>query len=54
MPTWKRALDVTCILLTAPLWLPLMVLITVWIKLASRGPVFFQQERIGYHAHSDS
>ena len=50
MPLWKRSLDLACVLLTAPLWLPLMVLITVWIKLASRGPVFFQQERIGFQA----
>ena len=44
----KRRLDVACVLLTLPLWLPCMVLITVWIKLVSRGPVFFRQERIGY------
>ncbi len=47
-PAWKRTLDILCILLTLPLWLPLMVLITFWIKVVSPGPVFFQQERVGH------
>jgi exopolysaccharide production protein ExoY len=45
---WKRALDLTCVVLSAPCWLPIMVILTVWIKLVSRGPVFFVQERVGY------
>lgn len=44
----KQVLDLCCILLTSPVWLPLMVLIAVWIKLVSAGPVFFRQERIGF------
>ena len=47
IPNWKHALDLCCILLTAPAWLPVAVLISMWIKLVSRGPVFFLQERIG-------
>jgi lipopolysaccharide/colanic/teichoic acid biosynthesis glycosyltransferase len=46
-PVWKRILDIACVLLTLPLWLPLMVFICVWIKVVSRGPVFFRQTRIG-------
>ena len=46
-PRWKRGLDLVCILLTAPLWVPLMIVITLAIKLVSPGPVFFRQERIG-------
>lgn len=46
-PRWKRNLDFTCVALAAPLWLPVMILITLWIKLVSKGPVFFRQERIG-------
>jgi lipopolysaccharide/colanic/teichoic acid biosynthesis glycosyltransferase len=45
---WKRILDVACILLTMPFWLPIMIALTIWIKLASPGPVFFRQERVGY------
>jgi lipopolysaccharide/colanic/teichoic acid biosynthesis glycosyltransferase len=50
-PRWKRILDVTCILLTLPVWLPIVFLIVLWIKLVSTGPVFFRQERIGYRAN---
>jgi lipopolysaccharide/colanic/teichoic acid biosynthesis glycosyltransferase len=48
IPRWKRSLDLTCILLTLPFWLPVMLLIMCLIKLVSPGPVFFRQERIGY------
>jgi lipopolysaccharide/colanic/teichoic acid biosynthesis glycosyltransferase len=48
IPLWKRILDVTCILLTLPCWLPVMVLVTAWVRVASRGPIFYRQQRIGY------
>jgi lipopolysaccharide/colanic/teichoic acid biosynthesis glycosyltransferase len=48
VPAWKRVLDITCILLSLPLWLPVMIFLTLWVKLASPGPVFFRQERVGY------
>lgn len=48
VPRWKRILDVTCILLSLPCWLPLMVGIALWIKVVSPGPIFFYQERVGY------
>ena len=48
VPSWKRILDVVCILLSMPFWLPIMIALTIWIKLASPGPVFFRQERVGY------
>jgi lipopolysaccharide/colanic/teichoic acid biosynthesis glycosyltransferase len=44
---WKRVLDILCILLTLPITLPLMALVGIWIKLVSRGPAIFRQERIG-------
>jgi lipopolysaccharide/colanic/teichoic acid biosynthesis glycosyltransferase len=47
-PAWKRALDITLILLTLPIWLPLMMCITLSIKAVSRGPVFYRQQRIGF------
>lgn len=47
-PGWKRALDISLILLAAPLWLPLMLVIAVVIKIMSPGPALFRQERIGY------
>lgn len=48
MPRWKRALDLICIALTAPVWIPLMVVIALGIKLVSPGPVLYRQKRIGY------
>ena len=48
VPSWKTILDLTCILLSIPLWLPVVLLLALWIKLASPGPVFFRQERVGH------
>jgi lipopolysaccharide/colanic/teichoic acid biosynthesis glycosyltransferase len=48
IPRWKRVLDVTFILLSLPLWLPIALLIALWIKVVSPGPIFFRQERIGF------
>ena len=48
IPRWKRVLDVTCVVLAAPIWLPLGALLAVIIKVASPGPVLFKQERIGF------
>lgn len=50
MPPWKRLLDLFAIVITAPVWLPVMLLIAIFIKIVSRGPVLFQQERIGHLA----
>jgi exopolysaccharide production protein ExoY len=47
-PVWKTILDITLILLSMPFWLPVMLFLTLWVKLASPGPVFFRQERVGY------
>jgi lipopolysaccharide/colanic/teichoic acid biosynthesis glycosyltransferase len=44
---WKRGLDLSCIALSLPIVLPLMALIVIWIRLVSRGPALFCQERIG-------
>ena len=48
VPSWKRILDITCILLSAPFWLPVVMILSLWIKLASPGPIFFRQERVGH------
>lgn len=47
-PMWKRALDLILLLLGLPVVLPVMLVASVWVKLVSKGPVFFRQERIGY------
>ena len=43
----KRALDVASALVVLGLTSPLLVLVAILIKLDSRGPVFFGQERVG-------
>lgn len=47
LPPWKRALDLTCILLALPAVLLLMAVVALVIRICSRGPVLFRQERIG-------
>jgi lipopolysaccharide/colanic/teichoic acid biosynthesis glycosyltransferase len=48
-PRWKRALDLLLISVSFPLFLPLMLLVSTWIKLVSCGPVFYRQQRVGRH-----
>ncbi len=54
IPRGKRVLDLFLILLTLPIWLPVMVLISMWIQLVSRGPIFFRQERVGHRGRKFS
>src|SRR2546427_11283283 len=48
MPGWKRNLDLFCIVVASPVWVPVMGLIALAIKIISPGPVLFKQDRIGY------
>ncbi|MBN1493253.1 MAG: TIGR03013 family PEP-CTERM/XrtA system glycosyltransferase [Candidatus Omnitrophica bacterium] len=43
----KRALDFSCALIGLIMLMPLLVLTAILIKLESKGPVFFVQERVG-------
>jgi len=43
----KRAFDVVVAILTLPVFLPVMAVTAVAIRLDSRGPVLFKQERVG-------
>jgi lipopolysaccharide/colanic/teichoic acid biosynthesis glycosyltransferase len=45
----KRAADLLLLLLTAPLTIPLMLVIAVLVRLDSPGPVVFTQQRTGRH-----
>lgn len=47
-PAWKRTLDVGFIVAAAPVVLPLMGVIALYIKCVSRGAVVFKQERVGF------
>ena len=48
VPAWKSALDLTCILLLLPIWLPLMLFLMLLTRIASPGPVFYRQKRVGF------
>lgn len=45
--TLKRTLDVVGSLLLMAVLSPLLLAIAIWVKLDSRGPVFFKQTRVG-------
>lgn len=47
-PPWKRCLDLILLLLGLPVILPVMLVVGSLVKLVSKGPVFFRQQRIGY------
>lgn len=44
---WKRAFDLILSAAAIVVLSPVLVIIAVWIKLDSRGPVFFKQKRVG-------
>jgi lipopolysaccharide/colanic/teichoic acid biosynthesis glycosyltransferase len=48
VPAWKHVFDVFIILLTLPVWLPLMAALALLIFCVSDGPVLFRQERVGH------
>lgn len=48
----KRCLDVVLALLLLIILLPVMAVIAVLIKLDSRGPIFYVQERVGSRRHN--
>ena len=48
VPTWKRVLDITCVVLALPLLAPMMVLLAIVIKCVSSGPVLYLHERVGH------
>jgi len=46
--TGKRFFDLFCVIISLPLWLPLMLLLAFLVKTTSRGQVFFLQKRYGF------
>jgi exopolysaccharide biosynthesis polyprenyl glycosylphosphotransferase len=52
MPEWqqniKRLIDILVALFGGILLLPLMIYAAIKVKLSSKGPVFYSQERVGY------
>src|SRR5258707_1047201 len=48
VPLWKRILDISCVLIAIPSLLASVLLIAIAIKVSSKGPVLFKQERVGF------
>ena len=44
----KRSIDIVVSLLALPIILPVMAIVAIFIKLDSKGPVFFLQRRMGF------
>jgi undecaprenyl phosphate N,N'-diacetylbacillosamine 1-phosphate transferase len=51
---WKRFFDLTVAITALMVFAPLLGVIAVAIKVSSRGPVFFMQERIGWQGRKFS
>jgi lipopolysaccharide/colanic/teichoic acid biosynthesis glycosyltransferase len=51
-PNWKRIIDVFLVVVLSPLWFPLMLIIAMGIKVASKGPILFRQERVGHRGRT--
>jgi lipopolysaccharide/colanic/teichoic acid biosynthesis glycosyltransferase len=47
VPSWKSGLDLICILLLLPIWLPLIILLMLVTRIGSPGPIFYRQKRVG-------
>jgi lipopolysaccharide/colanic/teichoic acid biosynthesis glycosyltransferase len=45
----KRFFDLLAVLLTAPLWLPVLAVVAALVRWKLGPPVFFRQTRPGYH-----
>ncbi len=48
----KRVLDVGLVVVMAPLWLPIFLLVALAIRLEGPGPIFYTTRRVGEHGHA--
>jgi lipopolysaccharide/colanic/teichoic acid biosynthesis glycosyltransferase len=44
----KRAVETVAAVITAPLWMGLAGLVALYLKVSTRGPALFKQERVGF------
>lgn len=45
----KRVIDIVCSFCSLIVLMPIFIIVGILIKLESKGPVFFSQERVGYN-----
>ncbi len=46
----KRWIDLLVVLLFAPIWIPVLLVLSLVVRLRLGSPVFFRQQRPGYHS----
>lgn len=44
---WKRIFDIVATMIGSAILLPIIIPIALWIKLSSKGPLFYIQKRVG-------
>jgi lipopolysaccharide/colanic/teichoic acid biosynthesis glycosyltransferase len=47
----KRAVDLALVLVTAPIWLPVLAVLAILVRMRLGRPVLFRQTRPGLHGH---
>lgn len=56
MPPWqqsiKRFIDIIAALIALIILFPVFVIIAIGIKIGSKGPIIYSQERVGLHGHA--
>lgn len=50
----KRIFDCTCVLISLPVILPVITVIAFLVRITSRGPILFIQDRVGLHGETFS
>ncbi|MAZ55898.1 MAG: polyprenyl glycosylphosphotransferase [Flavobacteriales bacterium] len=48
----KRIIDITCSILALILLSPILIIVSLSVKISSHGPIFYYQQRIGYNKKS--
>jgi exopolysaccharide production protein ExoY len=48
LPLWKRGIDISCCIVAFPLLATCAAFVAILMSVASRGPIFFKQERVGF------
>jgi exopolysaccharide production protein ExoY len=48
MPLWMRSIDLTCCVLALPVLSLSVLVMSLVVRFTSPGPLFFQQERVGW------
>jgi len=48
----KRIFDLSLVIMASPIWVPVLLLVALWVRFRLGSPVFFTQERPGLRAKS--